>query len=50
MSRESRDSMTVVHLEVAESVLAALRLSREEFGPALRLAAARHWYSRGGLS
>ena len=42
--------MTVVHLEVAESVLATLRLSREEFGPALRLAAATHRYSCGRLS
>ena len=42
--------MTAVDLEVPESVFAALRLSREEFGPALRLAAATHWYSRGSVS
>ena len=42
--------MTAVNLEVPEGVVAALRLSREEFGPALRLAAATHWYLRAGIS
>jgi hypothetical protein len=39
-----------VNLEVPEGVFAALRLSREESGPALRLAAATHWYLRAGIS
>lgn len=42
--------MTAVKLEVPESVFSALRLSPEEFGPALRLAAATHWYERGMIS
>jgi len=37
-------------IAIAETEMPGLMATREEFGPALRLAAARHWYSRGGLS
>ena len=40
----------VVSLEFADSVFSALRLSPEEFGHELRLAAAMHWYERGRIS
>jgi predicted HTH domain antitoxin len=42
--------MTALTFGVPEAVLNALRLSSEQFGPALRLAAATHWYSHGRLS
>ena len=42
--------MTPITLEVSEGVFSALRLSPEEFGQELRLAAATHWYERGRIS
>jgi hypothetical protein len=42
--------MTSVTFDVPEVVLNALRVSPEQFGPALRLAAATHWYSRARIS
>lgn len=42
--------MTTLTLELPEDVFSALRRSPEEFGRALRLAAAIHWYQRGQIS
>lgn len=42
--------MTSLTFDVPEAVLNALRVSPEQFGPALRLAAATHWYSRARIS
>lgn len=42
--------MTTITLQVPEDVFSALRRSPEEFGRALRLAGAIHWYQRGEIS
>ncbi len=42
--------MTALTIDVPEAVLKALRHSPEQFGPALRLAAATHWYSQARIS
>jgi len=42
--------MTSLTFDVPDTVLNALRVSSEQFGPALRLAAATHWYSRARIS
>jgi predicted HTH domain antitoxin len=42
--------MKTIELSLPEEVFSALRRSPEEFGRALRLAAATHWYARGEIS
>ena len=42
--------MTTVNFELPEGALGALRLAPEQYAPAIRLAAAIHWYSRGEIS
>jgi len=42
--------MTALTLDLSAEVFSALRLSPEEFGRELRLAAAIHWYQRDQLS
>jgi len=43
-------AMTAITLQMPDDVFSALRRSPEEFGRAMRLAAAVHWYSRGEIS
>jgi len=42
--------MTLVSMDLPESVFSALRLSPAEFGRELRVAAAIHWYEVGRIS
>lgn len=42
--------MTTITLQLPDEVFSALRRSPEEFGQALRLAAAIYWYSRGEIT
>jgi predicted HTH domain antitoxin len=42
--------MTSITLQLPDEAFAALRRSPEEFGRALRLAAAIYWYQRGEVS
>jgi predicted HTH domain antitoxin len=42
--------MTQITMEFPDGVFSALRLSPEEFGRELRLAAGIHWYERGIVS
>ncbi len=42
--------MPTVSLDLPEDVFSALRRSPDEFVRELRLAAAIHWYERGGIS
>lgn len=42
--------MTAVNFELPEGALGALRLAPDQYAPAIRLAAAFHWYSRGEIS
>jgi predicted HTH domain antitoxin len=42
--------MTTLTLTLPDAAFAALRRSPEEFGHAMRLAAAAHWYGRGEVS
>ena len=44
------DATTKVTVEVPTEAFVALRQSPEEFGDAMRLAAAVHWYTRGEVS
>jgi predicted HTH domain antitoxin len=42
--------MSQVLLEFSDDVFSSLRRNPEEFGQALRLAAATHWYTKGIVS
>ena len=42
--------MTTLTLEFPDSVFAAMRSDPEHFKQELRLAAAMHWYQRGGVT
>jgi predicted HTH domain antitoxin len=42
--------MRTIQLELPEDVFSAVRRSPEEFGQALRLAAAVHWFEHGVVS
>jgi hypothetical protein len=42
--------MKTVQMQLPDEAFSALRRTPEEFGLALRLAAATHWYARGQIS
>ena len=42
--------MRTIQLELPEDVFSVVRRSPEEFGQALRIAAAVHWYEHGVIS